>query len=514
MTSEGSGSCRNLTSKIDDVGSGAASLSRLAGLGRDGRRELTAILDEFWGQMFDFHGQITQEAKAKKLNVLLGVDSRSDSKSTFSSVQLANMSKTSTGYIPLFQFVQRNAGLPLGLQPRSSIYSNPAQLLDVDMWNSGLSIIDSGERHYHSVRVPSSSDVYDQQPATIHGYNLSSYLGQFAKEKGSGSLKGELESLLQNSPPSIDSNSMDSYGQLSGLKPHGGGRNAVPPGFHNVPAFSRSNSLKSERPPSLGLYSAEPVNYMSNPSNARKFLSLPNVSGLYIPQPDSPLSVNNTLPDKSVIHVESTDFQACEPKFSSGSSWASATPGSNASPSKVCRDAFSLQFGASSGMGSLWSKQPYEQFGVDKSPSISLETTSILDVEVKLLQSFRSCIIKLLKLEGSDWLFKQNDGVDEDIISSVSMREKILYEVGKVGSAKQMNEAIQLKFMSVPNCGEGCVWGVDLIICFGVWCIHRILDLSLMESRPELWGKYTYILNRLQVPFQFFKTSSFLISNN
>nr|AFK36326.1 unknown [Lotus japonicus] len=51
---------------------------------------------------------------------------------------------------------------------------------------------------------------------------------------------------------------------------------------------------------------------------------------------------------------------------------------------------------------------------------------------------------------------------------------------------------------SIPHCGEGCVWRADLIISFGVWCIHRVLDPSLMESRPELWGKYTYVLNRLQ----------------
>ncbi|KAJ0784598.1 putative NRAMP family protein [Helianthus annuus] len=50
----------------------------------------------------------------------------------------------------------------------------------------------------------------------------------------------------------------------------------------------------------------------------------------------------------------------------------------------------------------------------------------------------------------------------------------------------------------VPNCGDDCVWRIELIKSFGVWCMHRILELSLMESRPELWGKYTYVLNRLQ----------------
>ncbi|CBI32746.3 unnamed protein product, partial [Vitis vinifera] len=65
-------------------------------------------------------------------------------------------------------------------------------------------------------------------------------------------------------------------------------------------------------------------------------------------------------------------------------------------------------------------------------------------------------------------------------------------------SSDRKSGSALLLVSSVPHCGEGCVWRVDLVISFGVWCIHRILDLSFMESRPELWGKYTYVLNRLQ----------------
>lgn len=153
--------------------------------------------------------------------------------------------------------------------------------------------------------------------------------------------------------------------------------------------------------------------------------------------------------------------------------------------------------------------------------SSTQESTSTVDLEAKLLQSFRSCIVKLLKLEGSEWLFRQDDGADEDLIDRIAAREKFLYEaetreisrltnIGEShfssnrkpgsGSAPKPEEMDYTKFlvMSVPHCGEGCVWKVDLIVSFGVWCIHRILELSLMESRPELWGKYTYVLNRLQ----------------
>ena len=53
------------------------------------------------------------------------------------------------------------------------------------------------------------------------------------------------------------------------------------------------------------------------------------------------------------------------------------------------------------------------------------------------------------------------------------------------------------------GCGPRCLAGPELsgalLLVFGVWCIHRVLELSQRESRPELWGKYTYVLNRLQV---------------
>jgi ethylene-insensitive protein 2 len=188
----------------------------------------------------------------------------------------------------------------------------------------------------------------------------------------------------------------------------------------------------------------------------------------------------------------------------------------------VYREALSSQLSSGFDTGSLWSRQPFEQFGVaDKIHNVAMEgagsrpnaivqETSFEVVEGKLLQSVRLCIMKLLKLEGSDWLFKQNDGIDEDLIDRVAAREKFVYEI----EARETNQGIHMgdtryfpsdrkpvSVSSVPTCGEGCVWRTDLIISFGVWCIHRILDLSVLESRPELWGKYTYVLNRLQVNY-------------
>ncbi|KAL3642579.1 Ethylene-insensitive protein 2 [Castilleja foliolosa] len=534
LTSEGPGSFRNLKGKNDDVGSGTGSLSRLAGLGRAARRQLTGVLDEFWGQLFDFHGQPTNEARTRKLDVLLGVDSKIDPKASFASVKSGSFNKDPTGYLPSsvggrgsdllrtssiygpsMQPIRQanNIGSTLGVPQGSAMWSSSQlQLLDAYVRNSNHDAIDAGERRYRSMHVPSSSGGHDQQPATFHGYDLASYLGQIAKTQGSDYQKSQLESLAQQtSTPSVKPNSIDKYGQTLGQKPQNGLRTMTPPGFHNVPV-SRNHSMKSER--AFHELSPEPMDYSSNninnnSPNVKKFHSLPDISGLYVPQRDS-LSDNNSSQwhnSSSMIYGQSASRTAREQMGPSASTWTSNTAlgFKEISTPEVCRDAFSLQFGPSSGAGSLWSRQPYEQFGVAaKSPPKTREPTSAIDMEAKLLQSFRICIIKLLKLEGSDWLFRQNDGVDEDLIDRVAARERFLFEAEtmtvdrKLSSAIKIDETDHSNFMSVPNCGDGCVWRVDLVVSFGVWSIHRILELSVMESRPELWGKYTYVLNRLQ----------------
>ncbi|GFP83165.1 ethylene-insensitive protein 2 [Phtheirospermum japonicum] len=533
LSSEGPGSFRNLKGKNDEVGSGTGSLSRLAGLGRAARRQLTGVLDEFWGQLFDFHGQPTHEARSRKLDVLMGVDSKLDPKSSFTSVKSESSNKDHTGYLPSsgggrgsdllrtsslygpsMQPIGQanNIGSTLGVQQGSAMWSsNQLQLLDAYVRNSNHDALDAGERRYRSMHVPSSSGGHDQQPATFHGYDLASYLGRIAKEQGPDYQKSQLESLAQKtSTPSVKPNSIDSYGQPLGQKPQNGLRTMTPPGFHNVPV-SRNHSMKSER--AFHELLPEPMDYSSNnnnnPPNVKKFHSLPDISGLYVPQRDSP-SDNNSCQwhnSNSVVYRQSVSRAAREQMGSSALSWTGNTAlgFKEISTPKVCRDAFSLQFGPGSGVGSLWSRQPYEQFGVAaKSPPKTQEPTSVIDMEAKILQSFRICIIKLLKLEGSDWLFRQNDGVDEDLIDRVAARERFLFEVEtltvdrKLSSAIKIDETDLSKFLSVPNCGDGCVWRADLVVSFGVWSIHRILELSVMESRPELWGKYTYVLNRLQ----------------
>ncbi|KAL5136996.1 Ethylene-insensitive protein 2 [Glycine soja] len=542
--SDGPASFRSLSGKSDDGGNSIGSLSRLAGLGRGARRQLAAILDEFWGQLFHFHGQFTQEAKAKKLDVLLGVDS-----TLTGSLQKMDSCKACYEYFksvgsrapdtlmnsapyesPRLNRMQSNLEASFGPQrSSSSLQANPVQFMDEYVQTSSRNLLDAGERRYFSVHNLPTSAAWDYQPATIHGYQVSSYINQVGKDTNSDKLNG-----LRESPSMGNTNNYrNSIAFALGKKLQNGSGLSQPPGFPNI-AVSKNSQLPSER----SYYDSRPsgpVDSTVSSVYAKKFHSLPDISGYAIPHRDVYLSDKSAPWDDSVGGYRSSASRThYEPSLysNSGSSTGAPLAFDVLSPSKVYGGVLSSQLSSGFGTGSLWSRQPFEQFGVDDKihnaatedvgnrPSATThEITSVVDIDGKLLQSFRQCILKLLKLEGSDWLFKQNDGADEDLIDRVAAREKFVYEIettemnrnhmgetrylssdGKACSSMKNNEANWSSFSvtSIPNCGEGCVWRADIIISFGVWCIKRVLDLSLMESRPELWGKYTYVLNRLQ----------------
>ncbi|KAL4352539.1 hypothetical protein GQ457_06G025870 [Hibiscus cannabinus] len=542
LTSDGPPSFRSLSGKNDDGGSGTGSLSRLAGLGRAARRQLSAILDEFWGQLYDFHGQHTQEAKMKKLDVLLCVD--------LEQLKVDITGKEHGGYFPSVGGRTSDALInsslfdsPMQLQGQncidssngysrgSSMWSNHMQLLDPYVQNSSHNV-DSGERRYSSLRTVSSADAWDYQPATGHGYEIKSYLNRVAKDRSSDSSNGQMDLQALNSPALGLTNYRDSMAfpleqkLQNGITPQD-------PGFQNV-AVSRNSLLQSE----ISYYDIGSTVLNDNSGisvNSKKYHSLPSISGLSVPCRDLYMSKNSGQWDSSVGYGSSAGRTNYETSMyaNAGSRAGVPLPFDELFQSKGYQYAFPLQLSSSTGSGSIWSRQPFEHFGVAEIKrtagreargsglnSTTRDTAFGLDLETKLLLSFRHCIVKLLKLEGSDWLFRQNDGADEDLIDSVAAREKFLYDA----ETRQINQAVHsgepqylssgrrysstlksdevnlpnVLISSVPNCGEGCIWKVDLIISFGVWCIHRILDLSLMESRPELWGKYTYVLNRLQ----------------
>ncbi|KAK6231614.1 NRAMP family - like 4 [Theobroma cacao] len=544
LTPDGPPSLRSLSGKSDDGGNGTGSLSRLAGLGRAARRQLAAILDEFWGQLYDFHGQPTQEAKIRKLDVLLGVDTKPMKVDTagkecggyFPSVggRGSDLLISSSLYDSPKQLKVRNSiDLPYGYsRGSSSSWSNNRQLLDAYVQTSSRNV-DSGEKRYSSLRAAPSTDAWDYQPATVHGYQIASYLSRIAKNRSSDCLNGQMELPASKSPALGPINYRDPLAFTLGQKLQNGITPVQAPGFQNV-AVSRNSPLQSERS-YYDISSLGPNDNSVISVNSKKYHSLPDISGLSVPHRDSYMSDRSAQWDSSIGYGSSvgrTNYDT--PMYpNTGSRAGVPLAFDELSQSKGYKDAFSFQLSSSPDTGSLWSRQPFEQFGVAEKRrtagseafgsglnSEARDTASGEDLESKLLQSFRDCIVKLLKLDGFDWLFRQNDGADEDLIDRVAARERFVYdaearEINQVahlgepqylsserryGSTPIRDKAnlVNFSISSFPHCGEGCIYKADLVISFGVWCIHRILDLSLMESRPELWGKYTYVLNRLQ----------------
>ncbi|XP_074280379.1 ethylene-insensitive protein 2.1-like isoform X2 [Silene latifolia] len=550
---DGPGSFRSLSGKTDEGGASTGSLSRLSGLGRAARRQLAVVLDEFWGQLYDFHGQLTQEAKAKNLDMLLSGNSKpyqSSSKKDSVGKEFGMQSQSLGGRLsenfmnsslydnPSQQKLQSSIESAYRAQRGStSIWSNQRQSLDNFVQSSNNSSLDAAERRYQSLRFLPSSQSLEYQPATVHGYQLASYANRAAKER-SGYAYGQLEPMSQRSPSLVNNDYSESFAFGLGQPSVNGVNGLQPSSFQNL-AVQRNNVMS---PAGYDL-SAGPIGRMANQNNAKQYHSLPDISGLIIPLRNSYLSERNMQFDSPNT---STGFSASvgrttyerSPVSSTGSRPVGPLAFDELSPSMAYCDAISVS--SSSGARSLWYKQPFEQFGLandssnlgpqaagNRSTAITQEPPSA-EMERKLLLSLRHCILKLLKLEGSEWLFRENDGVDEDLIDRVATRERFVFEVEsrdskqpshlcgsqysytdmKVGANLMGDEAASTQLISsVPHCGEGCVWKVDLIASFGVWCIHRVLELSLMESRPELWGKYTYVLNRLQgvIDLAFFK---------
>ncbi|XP_030538674.1 ethylene-insensitive protein 2 isoform X1 [Rhodamnia argentea] len=521
---EAPGSFRSLSGKSDDGGNGAGSLSRLAGLGRAARRQVAAVLDEFWGQLYDFHGQVSQEAKAKKFDLLPVVDvkvaastSKMDTSGLDSSAYFPSLAgRGSDPFMspsmfdsPEHQRVQSGRESPYGSQRGSSaLWSNQMQLLDAYVQSSHCGV-DAGERRYSSLRLPPSSDGWDNQPATVHGYQIASYPGRIATESSvcfNG--QGEIPKSLSLAPSSYKDSNAYSLGQKfqNGLSP-------VQTSFQNV-AVSGNSLIHPERH-YYEHFSSSPSHSALASANEKKYRSLPDISGVSVFNRNSGMSAKNAQWDTSIGCGPSVNKTSYEPPgFSCSVSRVGPLAFDELSPSSKYRDALSMQLTSNPNTSSLWSRQPFEQFGVadksrplgsigSKSSAFSREITSVVDAEAMLLQSLRHCILKLLKLEGSDWLFKQNDGADEDLIDKVAAREKFLYQLEnrEMNNASLKNEefgSANFLIPSIPHCGDECIYRADLIISFGVWCVHKVLDLSLMESRPELWGKYTYVLNRLQ----------------
>ena len=377
------------------------------GLGRSARRTFAAILDEFWGSLFDLHGKVTQEALAKRLDILLGLDRK-----TVDPQPKVEMfpSRNPRTYTPS---LLGQAGLPTSWSLSSSSLQQPSS------WNtSQTNALEAAERRYSSLRLPHNNNNWDYQPATIHGSQISSHV----------------RGLNSSSRYSHNPNSPDRTFFGSSYK--GPFRYPQEEEEERAQYSPISSSALQKRAP----YEPPLQSGMETNGPNKKYRSLPSIS------------------QWGPIGNFDFDFD------------------------------FDSVGGPTTDTKSLWARQPFEQFFEEQKEPLF----SYAESEAATVRAVRVCVQKMMKLEGSEWLFKQEGGADEWIVNQIAAKERFLVEVGVGGNPEGVTVA-------VLSCGESCVWRMGLVVSFGLWCIMRVLELSQLESRPELWGKYTYVLNRLQV---------------
>ncbi|MQM01349.1 hypothetical protein Taro_034105 [Colocasia esculenta] len=536
--SQGTGPFKNSKVKVEDSCSGAGSISKMSSLGRATRRQFAAILDEFWGLIFDFHGKVTQEAIIKGFDVLLGLDLKTNC-SSIKGEAVANdpfkkhLPEAVKGSISMTNSSVYNSSKPqkiagtessfLGQMGSTPLLSNTESLNPLGRTWQSLS--EASERRYSSLNLRQNPENWCYQPATIHGYQNPYSLRGFASNRYSEPRSIPLE---ETTPKSVESFS-PSYNDPFTCRPEQNRLGSLTSSDLQNLVLSRAN-MQVERA-YCGSSLLGNIDTLSS-AHTKKYRSLPDISGLAISSRATGLNGRNAQwngPITSRLPIGRMNLG--HPQYPNHASEAEggALAFDELSLSRLVGDVPSLQSNSNQDTKSLWSKQPFEQFfGVASMKqevqaaniinSAPEESFSCAEPETNILQSLRLCILKLLKLEGSDWLFRQDGGADEELIDQLAAKERFLTELDtgeanhahlskpfqscsgqKLTSTMGYEEVDVGILYSLSKCGESCTWQKSLIVSFGVWCILRILELSLVESRPELWGKYTYVLNRLQV---------------
>lgn len=138
-------------SRYKDTGAvnGSGSLSKVPGLGRAARRQFAAVLDEFWGHLFDYHGKLTEEANCESINLLLGVELRTDNRNiqalksplTRDAVCGSHTSWDSVSHNKEISSPDLSFGLQMGAMG-SSTWSQGMYLLNTDTLNSNSTLLD------------------------------------------------------------------------------------------------------------------------------------------------------------------------------------------------------------------------------------------------------------------------------------------------------------------------------------------------------------------------------------
>lgn len=592
LTFEEPGSGRSFSARSDASegscgGSGSGSLSRLSGLGRSARKQFSALLDEFWGKLYDLHGQPVSQTHRKSRGASTKISQPDATQQHTTPAYKEAFGSNSTWYTSKLAEKSWQTNMKGELAGQNDVYlPSPYNGLISESFSGNDPFLqkhpphlDVSEKRYSSLRLPSLRDSLDNQPATIHGYKMASYAG---RNKSYQTGVDANAFLLGEKQRQFAQRGFDE--QLSTAYRHQRGFDEQLSSTYRHPTSNRSELESSMSARSIQSYlSSSPYTKQSMDRQFESF-SLSNRS--FVAQTDrsdpyarsqwmsytgresaswDPL-VYRATGELDMSEYDQMALMKGRESLSSSSvqhrtSDRGGYPGSNSSnnshfktqidrgplsfddisPSQMRKDAFSIQ--SASQNQSLWATQPFEQlFGSAHAPIGSGRATTQMvtgkglgqngtllsprnsqapmgnDHDIEVLNMLRLCIRKLLKLDGSEWLFRLESGSDEDLIATVASREKVLLdadvrELHKInymrsdppwvaGSQRPGNNSDStistLGSSGVPHCGEGCIWSSELLTSFGVWCIHRVLELALMESRPELWGKYTYVLNRLQ----------------
>ncbi|VAI16532.1 unnamed protein product [Triticum turgidum subsp. durum] len=498
--------------KDSDAGSG--SLSTQSGLGRAARKQLAAHLDEFWGHLFDYHGKLTQDANEKRYNFLLGLDLRAANSAVRADNQTIEASKS-----PLMRDALRASATSLnswdsmsrdkdirsldwssGHQMGPMGSSNWSQNMNspyTDILSSSSSLLEQNPKYYSNFNMPSYSDNQFYQPATIHGYQLAYLRGMNASRNQHSNIP-----LDPRRVPRLSEHSFPNYADPVMHARNQNLRGSLGANSPQSPAMNRFNATVER--PYYDSTSVDESESVGSPGYSKKYHSSPDISAVIAASRKAALNEanfggaagNQAYPSKLASersqYVESAARSKAQIAFN------------ERSQHNLQRDVLSMQLGMNPNNKSLWAQQPFEQlFGMSsaelnksevntgqRSSGMTKDDSSYTECEAELLQCLRLCIMNILKLEGSGGLFRQNGGCDENLIDQVAAAERL--------SQETTENLLSADLLRMRGCGETCVWQATLVVSFGVWCIRRVLDLSLVESRPELWGKYTYVLNRLQ----------------
>ncbi|TKV91882.1 hypothetical protein SEVIR_9G126651v4 [Setaria viridis] len=487
--------------------SGTDTLSKQPVLGRAARRQLASILDDFWGCFFDYHGKLTQEASTKRVSFFIGLDLRAAGSAVrkdnlsieaYRSPMMRDEMHGSATALNKWDSSDKelsNPDLSFGLQMGamgSPSWSQGTHLPNRDSPSSGRTFIEQNAELFSNFHAPSYSDNQFYQPATIHGYHLANYLkGMNASRNLQSSTQLDPRRLPRSSESAITGSTMNAHNQdvLGSLGPSS----------MQSPTLNRLTTMAVDRSYYDPTYVGESV---GSSAYSKKYHSSPDISKVIAASRNAFLDEANL--GGPAANLSYLSRLASEKSRYMDSAGRSSSPFNMLSQHNAQREN-SMQSSMNINTKSLWAQQPFEQlFGVPSAElnkrdvntargpsSATKEDFSYTVVEAELVSSLRFCIMKLLKLEGSGWLFGQNGGCDENLIDQVSEAERVSRE--KTSDDRDANAMCR-----GPNCGDYCIWQASLVVSFSVWCIHRVLDLSRVESRPELWGKYTYVLNRLQ----------------